>query len=361
MKKLTYERLYQRSRHYRRRNFFFTLVLIAAIVFFAIFADSILREFEGTQPKYLVDGVAETLEKGDYTGLYAGEDPSLFPEETINDYYTFVTSRLAGQEITWREAVVPDQTQRGYKLYAGGQEFAYLTLRRSAESTRHGFEQWEVEGLTTSLVAPVTYTVRAQETSTVCVDGKVLGAESLTQSNIATDWDEHLLEGMAPQKECAYQFTRCFSDPVVTATDYLGRVQTVSRDGNAFTTQRCWDDESFQEEFPRVEEVLHAVADYVVGIRTVHQARAYCVKDSPASETMYMYSLWTSTTASRARIEDFSCSEFIRLSDDFFCCHVTANFICTFRSRDDTTYELNYEMYFKKEKERWALYDIATM
>ena len=360
MKKLTYARLYRRARNYRRRNFFFTLVLIAAIVFFAIFADSVLREFEATQPKYLVDEVAGTLSAGDYESMWSGEDPTLFPEETQEDYYAYVRGLLSGKEITWHEAIVPDQTQRGYRLSADGREFAYLTLRRSETPTKHGFEQWEVESLKSSVIAPVTYTVRAPMTSSVTVDGTVLGAESLTETNIATEWDEHLLEGMPSQKECSYQFTRCFSEPVVAATDYLGRSQTVTREGNAFTAVRCWDNDRFQEDIPRVEEVLHAVADYIVGIRTVGQARAYCVKDSPASNTMYMYSLWTSTTASRARIEDFVCEDFIALSDDFFCCHVTANFICTFRSRDDTTYNLDYEMYFQKQKDRWALYDIAT-
>ncbi|MBQ1255942.1 MAG: hypothetical protein IIX93_01540 [Clostridia bacterium] len=358
-KKITYEKLYLRSRRYRVRSFWTWVVLIALLVVGYRYARNLCQEYELIQPHHVAESEVERLASGDFSGVYEGEDANAPSEE----YIAFLKENLSGREITYSKISSSDTEKSVYNLYADGEKFGRVYLTGSEETSKHGFPMWEVEKTVAYLAVPVsdtTHYVKAPESSVVTVNGVLMTDEYAVESGIDSIYDGHLLENVPSQKEVKYAFTDKNPTAEVVVVDAKGREQKVELADGVYTAVRNYDDEECAQFRDLVEKTLVATARYTVGFTNIYGTSKYVEPKTTAYDYLYLYSCGGSEKALEiSEFKNVVVEDFVMLSEDSFACVAKATYNCVYSTKGTIEYNIDYLLFYKKYPDGWRVYDMV--
>ncbi|MBR4235898.1 MAG: phosphodiester glycosidase family protein [Clostridia bacterium] len=110
-----------------------------------------------------------------------------------------------------------------------------------------------------------------------------------------------------------------------------------------------------------VLDTAQLAAKYFVGLADSTRLLGKCTQGSEAYSLIYEFSKWHSVAAARGRFENLEVSDYATEGDGRFSCRVTGDFVCSYYTRDDAPFALDYKLYFELEREKIKLYDISLL
>lgn len=234
-----------------------------------------------------------------------------------------------------------------------------------------GERKSDVTTLDRSRKIPTAFLIRAAETETEPPEDETcfiyapesfevtLNGETLIAPDTVQSPDNARLPKGVPAENTRVYTVSAKDEDKIRAFDENGREAVFTRYDGVLTAVN--DALDMPDELRTLSsQTLEAIAQYAAGIRDVGVTRSYVEKDSAAAQYLYEYSRWKSTKASRGKYSAFECINYIRTDEHTFQCDVQADYLCTYFSRDDTPYRLNYTFFFSDRSGKWMLYDFIT-
>ncbi|MBQ4156573.1 MAG: phosphodiester glycosidase family protein [Clostridia bacterium] len=204
------------------------------------------------------------------------------------------------------------------------------------------------------------YDIQVLCTSEVFVNGVKLTEEFITENDIASIYDSHLLENAISQKECVYTFVTETQHPEIIVKDYQGRLQTVEKTDDGYYAHRNWDDEEYTEFVDRVEKTMQSISKYLVRHETLGNTLKYVELKSAAYKYLDLYGREGSEKALHGyTYENTFIGEFVHLSEDSFACTARSTFSTPYSTKGIIVNEINYLLFYRKGPEGWKAYDIV--
>lgn len=328
---------------------YFALVVLAlvAIVAATFWLRGVLEDYESAQPVYVAQKAARLFVAGDYDSLYDRDTSAQQIAQGDRDFYVqSMTELTQGKAIAWSEAFSPSEDERRYTVTADGERLATFTLVPSGQSTPRGNRLWTLGSVTTnvSLQQPEpepgepdaepaqTWQCRvtAPKGYVVTADGETLGPDNAQTS------EKNLFEaGFLPESEpnpvlVEYVFDAASESPALAATDDTGaaaRVEPVAQ------KERAWnvplrEDETYRQQYGKAAYSLaKQVAKYISGDAGKKSIQRACARNSPADGIFENLGNRYTTPHSGLEFRNEEISEFYKISDSCFTCHVSFDFV----------------------------------
>ena len=159
---------------------------------------------------------------------------------------------------------------------------------------------------------------------------------------------------------CIYTAGGLYTEPVISAAlpDGSELLSETAEDGSVAYTYPP--SEALREEaHARVEDFLRALCEYGAGHTARYAPNAYVVQDSPLSRYITRASAslyWTVGVATS--YDEITSSDYVPLGSDTFLCR--GHVACSTKTRYQTvTFDLNYEMLWLRQGNRWMIQDLA--
>ena len=359
-KQITYRRLYERSRRWKRGSFIFALVVIALLAVVWLVADSRLKEYEGSQSIYATRAYFEELKNGKLDGLYESEQAALSPAETKADYEAFALEAI-------KRGAVLDETPRqdgeGAEIYtvklAGGGTVEF-TLKVDG-ATRHGYDVWKVDKVRANLLTPTEYTLVCPADAEAFADGIGLTEADIIETGLPGRYSYLTGEVTEGFTDVKYRVKRALKAPVFAARDAAGRELELTVTNGQAKAGYAYDEELETWRESCVNAVKN-LARYTLGRVSTDQMLNWCVRDSAAWEEVRQYGLWKSAgSGSEPAFEDMEAGLFTRLNEDRFICHVKGRCVASMKAAGDTVTDLNYLMVFRVSGDKLLIEDYYTL
>ncbi|MCR4576478.1 MAG: hypothetical protein K5784_01040 [Clostridiales bacterium] len=359
-KQITYRRLYERSRRWKRWSFVIALIIIALLAAVWLVADSRLREYEGSQSIYAAREYFERLKNGELDGLYESEKALLSGAETRQDYEENALDAIRqGASLDETPRREGEDTEKYTVKLAGGGTIEF-TLKTDGV-TRHGYDVWKVKGVKAALLTLNEYTLVCHADAAAFADGVPLTEADIAETGIPGRYSFLTGEVTEGFTDVRYSVKRALKPPVFAVRDAAGRETELSVRGGSAKAEYLYDEANEA----RKEECVNAVkylARYTLGRVTVEQMLSQCVRDSVAWEEIKEYGLWKSAgSGSEPAFEDMEASLFTRLAEDRFICRVKGRCVASMKAAGDTVTELDYLMVFRISGDRLLIEDYYTL
>ena len=359
-KQITYRRLYERSRRWKRLSALIALIIVALLVTVWLIADSRLKEYEGSQSIYAAREYFERLKNGELDGLYESEKALLSPAETRQDYDAFALGALQqGASLDETPRREGENTEAYTVKLAGGGTIEFTLTVDGA--TRHGYDVWKVKDVRADLLTQREYTLVCPADAEAFADGEARTEENIVKKDIPGKYSAltgEVTEGLTDVK---YSVKRALKPPVFSVRDAGGReMELAVQDGSAKAAYVY--DEELEAWSENCLSAVKYMARYTLGRVTLEQMLAQCVKNSPADKNIREYGKWKSAgSGSEPAFENMEAGLFTRLGEDRFICRVNGRCMASIKAAGDTVTELDYLMIFRISGDRLLIEDYYTL
>lgn len=357
---ITYRMLYERQKRYRVRNVCFTLFLTIIIAVGLFVLHDVLTVYESTQPRYAAGNILNDINNGDRSYFIDSRMQSPYASEPDGMLEENIALAFSGGKASMKEVINPDKNMRSYRIYVDERGIGTINLRQTEKTAKYGFKVWEYDScpFTAMYIRAENYRVSAPSGCAVTVNGSVLNGDDLVEV-IPSEHKQHLPESAPCLDTNVYAFVQKGGEPDVSVTDENGNALTVSLEGKMFTAER--DAEEMPEDIAVfAENTMRDMAQFTVGLCDNAVGFRNLELNSNAYDNMYQYSLWGSAKAFAAHMENFELDGYLRIDEHTALCSVKGDYVCSFNSNNDTTYNLNYTFYMSDSSGRWLLYDFTT-
>ena len=235
----------------------FVILFIIALITCCITLRFVLKDYEDSMPKYVMQTVADKISGGDYSDIVNFSAGTLSPFETQQNFENAISQKLSAGEISFgKKAGEYTDTNPVYLLLAGEEQIATVKLKQQPQKSKYGFSLWELENISPVQTETTSYKITAPKGSTVTVNGVTLGQEQITQSDIAVDALVEIPEEILPEKPVLVEYTvdGLLAVPVVSATDSAGNICDITET----------DETSFKVGFGNNKELEEELGDFIV-------------------------------------------------------------------------------------------------
>lgn len=336
-----------KSRFYR---VYFALVAVALVGIAAgtVWLRGLLRDYEAAQPVHVAKEVAALFENADYDALYAVDTAA--PALSGGDkafYVKSLTELTRGGDVAWSEAFSASEDERKYSVTLNGERFATFTLVPSGQTDRRGNRLWTLGGVTTAVTlrepdpepepeatAEPEKTwqchLTAPEGYAIAVDGEPLDLEGAKVGEKALFEDGFLPVGVPNPVIVEYQFAATSVTPAITAADDTGAAATVNLSADKALTWEVplREEAGYRDQFTGAALALgKRVAKFISRDSGKQAIQKICAPGSPAETIFENLSNTFTTPHTGVDIRNEAASQFYKLSDDCFTCHVTFDYV----------------------------------
>ena len=349
------------------------LVVLAAIIAIGIGLYSLhgfAADYEASQPGHVADEVAKLFVDGDFDALYDLDTAAGEISGGDRAFYVSTLSALTqGGNVEWSESYASGSDAMAYNVTLNGSRFATFTLVPSGQVTRHNNTLWKLGSVTTQLVlkeetpasdpnsAPCR--VQAPEGYAVTVDGRTLTEADVIRTGVEIYPQGFLPEGVTAPTLVEYGFTPEGETPDIAVADPSGQATAVRALNDGIWAASLQEDAALRQQYAEaVGKLAERIAKYTTADISQSSALSDVIDDSPAEVTLKAFKNDWAPSHKSERFEDMAITDFCRLTEDCFTCHVKFNYILTSRRQNDYPYETEYTFCFVRKGDSGKLYNL---
>ncbi len=363
---------------------YFAVVLLCAIgiIVGANWLRGLLADYETAQPSHVADAAAQMFEDADYDTVYS-YDTNAAQIAGDKQYYIDSMREIAqGKDVTWSESYSSSEDEKVYNVLLSGEKFAEMKLVPSGETTGHGNRLWKLDSVTTNVTMgeqeepepeeePVVEEEPAEPEGVACtitvpsefavtVDGQALTEEAVVNAAIPVVPEGLLPEGVPNPTMTEYRFYSVNGSPQIAVADASGNAQQVTSSGENSWTCALPEAPELKEQFEKpVVEIAKQIARCAAKTTTKEAVLKYCVKNSPARESINKFDNSTGYNKKPEKFENVQSSNYYRYADNCFSCHVSFDYLSRFNSKVTKTYPTTITLYFVLDGNSGKLYSFT--
>ncbi len=363
------------SREKRRGKFrfpifyIFLLLLVAAAVTVMYFAleqvEIVLADFENAQPKYAAEAVFSThFANPDFAALAkaAGMPENISSFETEEGFVTELTERYGGQPTSYAATTAGANGTLRYLVKAGEQKFAVFSLKKSAEASAFGFEQYELGEISLYIRPEETVTVTAPAGDAVYLNGKLLDESYITEKGIPTSSCEHMPEGVEGITFVTYETGALLRAPTVEVVSPSGIPAPLMQNGEtgAWEADIVYDDALSEKYSEQMIKVAQNYAAYVMRDGYFASFSNYFDKTTDLYETIRQVPVGFVWIHNGYSFDDVSASEFYAYNDDTFSCRIRFVQVLHRDGNEDYREQFDVTFYLHRVNGEFLIYDMLN-
>ena len=371
--------------------FIVVAVMLIAIFFGTIWLKGLLADYESAQPVYVAEEVAQMFEAGDYDALYAVDTSAQQISGGDRAFYTRSMAEIAaGKVVEWSEAFSTDEDVRRYNVTLSGDRFAGFTLVPSGEKTARGNRLWKLGEVTTyvTLSEPepepepepeATASPEPTQASLPRGDGELYECRITVPSGCAVTVegvrlsednaqivpgflfeDGFLPEGVENPMTTQYVFSVDSESPAIEVTDASGAAVTPEAVPDK---ERAWvctipEDAALSAKYSENAYRLgQQIAKFMSKDGSKKSITRLCLKKSPAWTIFDNLSNRYATPHKGIDFRNPQVTEFYRLSDTCFTCHVSFDYVLD-TTDGERVYPTAYTFCIYNDNGRTGLYNM---
>lgn len=367
------------AQRFFRSRFFMIYAVVTAVLIVGIFVGGgwlrkKLADYEANLPVYVAEDFFKTFEARDFDALYAldtnrdniGAGDTAFYKETLGEL-------SAGKSFDMKERYTTRTDLKTYRVSMDGQPFADFTLAPSGEKSPYGSDVWKVKDVTSFVSAEMykpeeviepeiveTYpvTITAPADCEVRVNGKLMTVEHIAEEYTLCAAD-FLPKGMEQTKMRRYVFNSETRENEVSVVDAQGAAREVAHDEEFVFSSALPEDPELKDSYEeKVKEIaakltMFTSRDYKKGLM-----QGCCVKNSPASKLVNDFNQRITLVHRTADFGNWNITQYRRIADNCFTCHVSFDFTRHFYNDTSKTYPIAYTMCFGVSGKDVKLYNV---
>lgn len=322
--------------------FALTALALVAIAIGTVVLINNLRDYESAQPVYVAAQVAAMFEEADYDNLYAIDTSAQSIAEGDRDFYVNSMRELTeGRTVQWTETFSDSEDTRKYAVTLDGSRFATFTLIPSGLTTRGGNALWTLQSVTTHVELKEAEEPKPEEqpTGIVChitaptgyavnVSGVILDMNNARTALKPLFESDFLPSTVVAPTMTEYTYTTDNESPEVTVTTRLGASVPVTRGEGYSWFCSLAEDEALKARYGNTAISLgKKIARFMSQEGGKDGILRICVKNSPAQKRFENLGNTYATPHTGYSIRNESASQFYRIAENCFTCHVSFDFV----------------------------------
>lgn len=355
---------------------------IVLLVFSSAFLRSILAEYESVQPKHIAQEIFDTtFAQFDYRNMQEYFDVDQFLAESgyesKEELFTALAKLTEGGEASLYRSSSGIGDTVEYSIAISKTRVASFTLKKSSETTTHGFSSYVLDEIT--VYNPIhleivtedgtkppptvlyTYTITAPLTHTVSVNGQTLTEEDRKGDILYnTEAMKNSKSGFSGIPMACYEFN-LENEPTVTAVDLNGDAVEAEFDEKARSyTFAVTFDRTLTSEFGSLAiEIAEKLAIYMQAGARFNSISQYYDPSSALYEQVRLLGndAWMVVEYESCDFKDQAVSEAYRYSDTEFSIRVSLLQTVHLQGKPDMTDPVDYTFCFHLVEGNWLLYE----
>ena len=351
--------------------FYVVYLICVAIVLVLIFiacwvARSLLAEYEGAQPKYVVAEAFETyFAPIDYDKLLseARYNAGVATPGAIQEY---LSSEVGEEELSWSMGSSSDPNELKYIVKAGRKQIGSICLAAGAE-TAHGFRTYALSYVELSLSAEAIpgaiVTITAPAACTVSVDGTVLTEEQQTDAYLDPDALKYYPHGVSGIEYAVYTVPGLVELPrEVSVTGPSGERSEVSFDPStsAYFAGPAYSEDLAAELGPFVTEAVEGYSDYMQRApgSGFNKIKGYFDPNSSLYRAISAAAgdLWMVYAPNRTDFQNVEVGEFYDHGEDTISCHISLVQM-VYRGDEERPDAVDMYVFLHRTDDGWKIYE----
>jgi len=208
---------------------FVILLCVFCIVGLKI-TNTILEDYESSQPYKVVERYLEKIESGDYSYTFGFAEFTQTDFAKTEDCIEILRQRYENKELTYLESSSHLGLNKiRYNIYGNGERVGYVILSMSENKTKYGFNTWKIESCEPFEFLE-KYTVTVPKGYTLYADGVVVNEKYITNTETDTEYPE--INGKESPTYITYEVYGFIQEPVFSVDSLYGEeyIQTVTEE-----------------------------------------------------------------------------------------------------------------------------------
>ncbi len=334
------------------------IVLVAALIIWLAQLRGMLVAYEASMPQYVAQTVCDSLSKGDYKTLYRQLDIAA-QGETEAEFANYLSQQIENRPVSYVAAYAHDPNSKSYKLQAGDQAFAQLTLTATDEADGYGNHSWAVTGVTMPNAPKSEYILTVPDESAVYMGDTRLGEEYVMEQGLPMGCDGHLpATKVHVPTWTKYRVVRAFSKPTFRVMDRNGTETPLNETGqNEYRCELTYDDAVAKSQAKRAVDVAKAYGLFSIGRMKKNKFMGYVLGGTAAYEMIYKYDERWFVKNSGYKFENVKAEKFYPYSKNCYSCEVSYDLILKNGGKSET-YPTKLTLYMYKT-DKFKVYDMV--
>lgn len=334
---------------------FYTLYFFCIAAFFLVMHQATgkltdwLVDYQAAQPTTKSSQVYQQyFADPDWGAIYDMVDLEETEYEGRDAFVTYMTAKVAGQELDCVETSAGLSGNKKYLIKLGDEKIASFTLV-GEEGEITDIPEWQLGTVEVYYERTHSVTVQIQEGETVYINGTALGEEDIIRID-STLAENYLPEGVHGPLSYTYRVTDLLTDPEVTVQDADGSAVELIFDVGTETYVTPSSTETYTISSTEKELVLNAgktYAKYMIEAATSGQLAQYFNNKSDIYKTITRMELWMQNSQGYEFTKE-SVSDYVRYSDDCFSARVELVLTVTRLSGTTKDYDVDTTLFFEK-------------
>lgn len=336
------------------------IVLIAALVIWLTQLRGMLVAYEASMPQHVAQSVCDALSSGEYKSLYRQLDAAA-QGETEAQFANYLSKQIERRPVSYVAAYSRDANKKVYKLQAGGQTFAQLSLTATEQADGYGNHGWAVSGVSLPNAPKSEYIVTVPDESVVYADEVPLGEDAILEKDIPMDCDGHI-----PAKKVhvptwtKYRVVRSFSQPKFRAVDRNGAETPLIQVGEGeYRGELNYDDAVRKAQGKRAVEVAKAYGMFSIGRMKKASFLSYVLSGTAAYNMIYKYDERWFVKNSGYKFKNVKAEKFYPYSKSCYSCEVSYDMVLKGSGGKSETYPTKLTLYMYKSSGKFKVYDMV--
>lgn len=341
---------------------FFSAAAAAAVFLLAKLWD-FLEEYESSQLCYVTDAVLEKLNGGDYAEIYKGADTDISPYETEDALYRQIATRIdgLGGEITCTKSAKQSRADKPvYVLSRGGEQFAYMSLKKGGKTEKYGIDLYEFDSIYGIAAQKDEYVYVTLPSSVSFTINGQLPAEELREEASAIPGTERFGEFLTSAPVMETYFIGGFLErPVIRF--HLGEKELAGKYDEESRSWSCGlpvtDEEALRSAKEFALDFSHKYSSYIANDISFAELSKNIPADTKLYGDMYNYEGQYYTWHSGYEFKENEITSAVQYSDKCFSVSVRYKHIVYFGG-EEYEYPADNTVFLVKNGEGWQVADL---
>lgn len=344
------------------------LLMISMTVGFQFYKDY-LADYENSMPQHRAQEILDTtftplsfarlLEQG----VIPQTQATVTAFETAEDYATYMDEKLANPEVSLREKPSgASSTEKTFVIRGNNVPLFELTLKKSGESSKYGFEQWGEAAITPIAVeGPVSICCKVLRGSKLLVNDVVADARYNTEKGLATFATGHMPEGKEDLVYDVYVVSGLYRQPDITVLDPNGNSAPLVADSQSgLVTQDIVFNDGLEEKYGAfVQQAAEAYSKFMTNDGSISSVAKYFDTTTQLYDFIRKSEVVFYTDHSGYAYKDVNVSQFYGYGDNVFSGRYTAT-LEVYRASKTHTFNLDLTLFFTDNNGKLLVYDMVT-
>lgn len=303
--------------------FVWVLAFYCAVYFGLSWLQGWLTDFELAQPYRTSQEIFDTyFAARNWEGLY---DAAVMAEGTYEGKAAFAAcmdGKIGQEKLTCMETSAGLSENKKYVVRLGDEKIAAFTLENRNKAAETELPDWKLSSMEVFVEGDQTYWIKAEEGSSVSVNGKVLEENAIVCIQ-STKAEKYLPAGISGKRLLTWEVSRLMNKPVVTVLDGAGKASdlTYGEEENTFV-QRISPEEMPEEHREAALNAVKTYALYMITKAGPGELAKHFDKTSDTYKTILKSELGNVQNEASREFVDEAVTDYCRYSEDLFSVRV---------------------------------------